>query len=122
MGIGPLLLAVAPFSWPVLVLARISRGPATVGSMVLAVYTGVHRFARPGPETSCYMSVIFLVNGLARLIAPSATAIVAGHLSHRAILLSGGMAVLTASSLFLLAGRGDSEKPAEVHAEAVHQT
>jgi MFS family permease len=104
-GLDPLLLAIAPFSWPVLALARIVRGPATVGSIVLAYYTGVHFFARPGRDTSCYMAAFVLVNGLARLVAPSATAVLASHLSHRMILFCGAAGVLTASALFLYAGR-----------------
>src|SRR5262249_53557031 len=50
-GLDAVLLALSP-SLLVAAIARTSRGPATVGSMVLSVYTGVHRFARPGPETS----------------------------------------------------------------------
>ena len=99
-GADPTLLAIAPFLLPVVVLARILRGPATVGSMVLAVYTGVHRFAKPGPDTSCYMSALFLVNGFARLVSPSLSAFAVGYLGHRGILLTGGLATLTASALF----------------------
>jgi hypothetical protein len=109
-GADPTLLAIAPFLLPVVVLARIVRGPATVGSMVLSVYTGVHRFAKPGPETSCYMSALFLVNGVARLLAPSASALVVGHLSHRGVLLVGGLAVLTASALFFRMAKQDSHE------------
>jgi hypothetical protein len=68
--------------------------------MVLAYYTGVHAFARPGGDTSRYMSVLLLVNGMARLLAPTATAMVSTHLSHRTILLLGGIGVLAASGLF----------------------
>jgi hypothetical protein len=99
-GADPTLLAIAPFLFPVVLLARIVRGPATVGSMVLSVYTGVHRFAKPGPDTSCYMSALFLVNGTARLLSPSASALAVGYLGHRGVLLAGGLAVLTASALF----------------------
>lgn len=106
-GLDPLLLALAPFVWPALLAARISRGPATVGSMVLAVYTGVHRFARPGRDTSCYMSALFFVNGLARLFAPTATALVSGHISHRMILFCGALGVLSASALFLRIDRAE---------------
>lgn len=107
-GLDPVLLAVAaPFAWPVLAAARMVHGPATVGSMVLNVDTGIHRFTRPGPDTSRYMSLLFFVNGCARLLAPSAAAVLAGQLSHRLILLYGGMAILTASGLFLAAGEKD---------------
>jgi len=109
-GSDPTLLAIAPFLLPVVVLARIVRGPATVGSMVLAVYTGVHRFTRPGPDTSCYMSAIFLVNGIARFFGPIAAAFASGYWSHRTILLLGGSAVLTASALFW---REDARSQAE---------
>jgi hypothetical protein len=116
-GLDPLLLTMAPLSHVALVAARISRGPATVGSLVLAVYTGVHRFARPGPDTSCYMSALFLVNGLSRFLAPTAAALLVGHMSHRAILFCGSMGVLSASALFLLAGLG---QPEEMSAARVH--
>jgi len=117
-GADPTLLAIAPFLLPVVLLARIVRGPATVGSMVLSVYTGVHRFTRPGPDTSCYMSAIFLVNGIARFLGPIATAVAAQHWSHRVILLIGGLAVLTSSALFLLAdSRSNSEAPLAVKPE-----
>src|SRR5262249_8029528 len=89
-GLDPLLLSIAPFFWPALVVARISRGPAIVGSMVIAVFTGVHSFAQPGPDTSRYMAVLFFANGLARLIAPVAAALLSGYLSHRMILACGG--------------------------------
>jgi MFS family permease len=103
-GLDPVLLAIAPHSWPVVVIARMIRGPALVGSMVLAVYTGVHRFARPGPDTSFYMSALFLVNGIARFSAPIAAALLVGHVSHRTILLSGGLVVLAASALSAYTG------------------
>ena len=104
-GADPVLLALTvllPCWWPTLLAARTLRGPATVGSMVLAGYTGIHSFARPGPDTTRYMAVLFLVNGVARLVAPSAAACCAGHLSRPAILLCGGLTVLAASFLFLL--------------------
>ena len=100
-GIDPLLLAVAPPAWPILLFARICRGPATVGSMVLTFYTGVHSFASPGPDTSRYTAVQFSVNGVARLTAPAAAAFLSGHMSHRSMLLSGSLGVLAASALFL---------------------
>ena len=37
-GIDPVLLAVAPHFWPTVIAARIARGPATVGSMVISLY------------------------------------------------------------------------------------
>jgi MFS family permease len=97
-GLDPLLLAIAPHSWPTVITARILRGPAMVGSMVLAVYTGVHRFARPGPDTSFYMSALFFVNGIARFSAPIAAAVLVNHISHRTILLSGGLLILAAAA------------------------
>lgn len=100
-GLDPVLLALGGSIWPIVALARIVRGPSTVGSMVLAYYTGVHSFAEAGPETSCYMAAFVLVNGMARLIFPTAAALAAGHISHRMILLAGGMAVLAAAGLFL---------------------
>ncbi len=111
-GLDPLLLSLAPMlsSWPALmwsaiVVARVVRGPAAVGSMVLAFYTGVHAFARPGKDTSCYMATQFLFNGLARLGAPTATALLSGYFSHRAILFVGAAGVLAGSALFRLSAR-----------------
>ncbi len=100
-GLDPVLLAIAPI-WPVIALARVISGPAQVGSMVLHNYTAVHAFAKPGPDTSYYMGTLFFFNGLARLLAPSATAAAVGFMSHRAILLSGGLCVLASGILFRL--------------------
>lgn len=99
-GLDPILLATAPASWPAVIAARIARGPAILGSMVLCFYTGVHRFAAPGRNTSRYMAALFLVNGMARLLAPAAAALALGFLSRRSILLCGGLGVLVASALF----------------------
>ncbi len=99
-GLDPLLLATTGSWWPALILARICRGPAMVGSFVIAVYTGVHSFAQPGPQTSRYAGATMFVNGLGRLLAPMATAMLSGHISHRAILLAGGIGTLTASAVF----------------------
>ncbi len=103
-AMDPVLLAIAPY-WPVIVFARIIHGPAMVGSLVLAIDTGVHAFARPGPDTSRYMAVVFMVNGLARFLAPSAAALVSGHMSHRMILFCGGIVMLTSSALFFYRDR-----------------
>ena len=99
-GLDPLLLATGGGWWPAMILARICRGPAMVGSIVIAVFTGVHSFARPGPETSRYAGAQMFVNGLARLLAPMATAMLSGYISHRAILLAGSIGTLTASAMF----------------------
>jgi MFS family permease len=99
-GLDPLLLATAGSWWPALIVARICRGPAMVGSIVIAVYTGVHSFARPGPDTSRYAAAMMFVNGLARLLSPMATAMLSGHISHRAILLTGAIGTLSASAVF----------------------
>jgi MFS family permease len=99
-AIDPLVLAIFPTSLPLVVIARLIRGPATVGSLVLSYYTGVHSFARPGRDTSCYMASMFLINGLARLLGPIGVAFLSGRLSHRGILLSGGAGVMLASAMF----------------------
>lgn len=100
-GLDPVLLAAAPSFWPAVIAARIARGPATLGSMVLTFFTGVHSFARPGRNTSRYMAALFLVNGFARLFAPAGAAIMLAYWSRRSILLVGGMGVLASSALFL---------------------
>jgi hypothetical protein len=104
-GLDPLLLAAAGPWWPALIVARICRGPAMVGSIVIAVFTGVHTFARPGPDTSRYAAVLMFVNGMARLLSPMATAALSGHISHRTILLAGSIGTLTASVMFLAGHR-----------------
>jgi len=104
-GIDPVLLAVAPHFWPTVIAARIARGPATVGSMVICFFTGVHSFARPGGDTSRYMAALFLVNGFARLLAPLAAIFLLAYLSRREILFYGGLGVLVASAMFLWSDR-----------------
>jgi hypothetical protein len=103
-GLDPCILAVFP-AWPALIFARILRGPATLGSMVIAFFTGVHSFARPGGATSRYMAAHFLVTGVARLTAPAAAAFALAYLSRRSILLGGGACILLASALFWWYGR-----------------
>ena len=99
-GLDPLILAVAYFSLPAVIVGRVARGPATLGSMVLTFFTGVHSFARPGRNTSRYMAALFLVNGVARLIAPSAAAFALSYVSRRSIILCGGLGILVSSALF----------------------
>jgi hypothetical protein len=99
-GLDPFILATLSFAWPALIVARILRGPATLGSMVIAFFTGVHSFARPGSDTSRYMAAQFLVNGTARLLAPTAAAFGLAYLSRRSIILYGGLGVLASSVMF----------------------
>ena len=106
-GIDPVMLALAPRFWPTVIAARIARGPATVGSMVICFFTGVHSFAKPGADTSRYMAALFLVNGFARLAAPMTAAFFLDHqlLTRIQILLYGGVGVLLASAMFLWSDR-----------------
>jgi hypothetical protein len=99
-GLDPFLLSTASKVWPVAILARALRGPATLGSMVIAFFTGVHSFARPGAETSRYMAAQFLVNGICRLAAPIAAAFAIGYLSRRSIILYGSLGILASSAMF----------------------
>ena len=99
-GLDPFILAVAYFAWPAVIAARMLRGPATLGSMVIAFFTGVHSFARPGADTSRYMTAFFLLNAIARLSAPTAAAFLLTYLSRRSIILCGGLGILTSSLLF----------------------
>jgi MFS family permease len=107
-GLDPVLLAAAPSFWPTVIAARIMRGPAALGSMVLCFFTGVHSFARPGCDTSRYMAALFWVNGIARLLAPMAAAFMLGYISRRSVILCGGLGVLAASALFY---RNDRHRP-----------
>jgi hypothetical protein len=100
-GLDPFLLAVASFAMPLVILARCLRGPATLGSMVLTFFTGVHSFARPGGDTSRYMAALFLINGVARLVAPTFAAFMVAYLSRRSIMLCGGLGILASSAMFL---------------------
>jgi hypothetical protein len=117
-GLDPLLLSMTALTsawplltWTLIAVARTVRGPAAVGSMVLAFYTGVHAFARPGRDTSCYVSTQFLANGVARLAAPLATAFSSGYLSHPAILFIGASVVLTGSWLFQVSAKVFHQSP-----------
>ena len=119
-GADPLILATLSFSWPALIVARILRGPATLGSMVIAFFTGVHSFARPGGDTTRYMAAQALINAFARLLAPAAAAVAVGFLSRRSIILYGSFAILLASLLFWWQDRsGPAEVPdfSEAHVE-----
>jgi len=107
-GLDPLILATASFSLTLVILGRIARGPATLGSMVIAFFTGVHSFARPGGETTRYMAAFFLVNGVARLAAPSAAAYALAFISRQSILLCGGLAIIVSSTMFLWNERRES--------------
>jgi hypothetical protein len=99
-GLDPIIVAAAPWTMPSLVMARCLRGPATLGSMVISFFTGVHSFARPGANTSRYMAAQFLVNGIARLVAPTTAAIALAYWSRRSIILYGGLGILVASVWF----------------------
>jgi len=114
-GLDPVLLTSAPTVWPVVIAARILRGPATLGSNVICFFTGVHSFARPGADTSRYMSALFLVNGFARLLAPTASAFMLAYMSRRGIIFFGGLGVLAASALFRWNDTGEqaADPPAE---------
>jgi MFS family permease len=113
-GLDPVLLAGAPSFWPAVIAARILRGPATLGSMVICFFTGVHSFARPGADTSRYMAALFFVNGFSRLLAPTASAFMLAYMSRRSIIFFGGLGVLAASALFRW---NDSEEEAPRPAE-----
>ncbi len=106
-GIDPFILSVAYFVWPAVIFARMARGPATLGSMVIAFFTGVHSFARPGPDTSRYMTSLFLVTAMARLTAPTLAAFLLAYLSRRSIILYGALGILVSSALFWWNDRRD---------------
>jgi hypothetical protein len=99
-GLDPIILAIAGSSLILVVLGRIARGPATLGSMVIAFFTGVHSFAPPGGDTTRYMSAFFLVNGVARLAAPCAAAFAVTFASRQSVLLWGGLAIMLSSLMF----------------------
>jgi hypothetical protein len=104
-GLDPLILCAFPTVWPAWFVARAIRGPATLGSMVIAFFTGVHSFARPGGATSRYMAAQFLINGTARLLAPTAAAFALAYLSRRSIIFYGSITILIGSAMFWWYGR-----------------
>jgi hypothetical protein len=106
-GLDPFVLVAVPLGWPALVAARAMRGPATLGSMVIAFFTGVHSFARPGAETSRYMAAQFLITGFARLLAPAAAAVALGYMSRKGIIFWGSIGILGSSVLFWWNGRNE---------------
>jgi len=112
-GLDPIILALANFSLPAIVVGRVGRGPATLGSMVIAFFTGVHSFAKPGAETSRYTSMYFLANGVSRLTGPAAAAVALSFMSRRGILLAGGLGILASSLMFLWGDRKDTAESAE---------
>ena len=99
-GLDPFILAVASFSLAAVIVGRMARGPATLGSMVISFFTGVHSFARPGADTSRYMAASLLTNGISRLVAPTVAAFALSYLSRRSIILWGGIGILVSSALF----------------------
>lgn len=99
-GLDPFIIATGYAFLPALILARSLRGPATLGSMVIAFFTGVHSFSRPGVETSRYMAAQFLITGAARLLAPIAAAYATVYLSRRSIILYGSLTILVSSVMF----------------------
>jgi hypothetical protein len=103
-GLDPFILAGAS-AWPALIVARTLRGPATLGSMVIAFFTGVHSFARPGGDTSRYMATQFLINGMSRLLAPAAAAFALAYLSRRSMIFYGSLGILASSVMFWWNGK-----------------
>jgi hypothetical protein len=99
LAFAGVILAIAGASLTLVVFGRIARGPATLGSMV-AFFIGVHSFAKPGGNTTRYMAAFFLVNGVARLVAPSAAAFAGAFLSRRSILPCGGLGIIPSSVMF----------------------
>ena len=104
-GLDPFILAIASAFLPAVIAARMARGPATLGSMVISFFTGVHSFAQPGGATTRYMSALFLVTGIARLTAPATAAFALSYLSRQSIIFYGSLAILASSALFLWNGR-----------------
>jgi hypothetical protein len=132
-GVDPLLLAGA--AWlagvhPLLeaipaVLGRVSRGLVLGGSWILWWQVGVNHFAKPGGDTSRYLGLILFVNGLARLLGPSAGAwMLQAHCSLGAIFGVGGILVLMSSALSWVQSineRGDQGLSTIAAFEATHR-
>jgi hypothetical protein len=70
------------------------------GSWILWWQIGVNHFAKPGGDTTRYLGVMFFVNGWARLLAPTAGALMLqGNCPLGAIFGIGGLLVLMSSWL-----------------------
>jgi len=102
-GLDPLILAVTTVVWPIVamplaIVARMARGSAMGGSWVLSWQIGVNHFAPPGADTSRYMGVQILMNGIVRLIAPTVGAIILTRSSPAMLLRIGGTGVLLSAA------------------------
>ena len=105
---------------------RISRGAVSGGSWILWWQVGVNHFARPGGDTTRYLGVMFFVNGWARLMAPTAGALLLqGDCPLGAIFGAGGTLVLLSSWLSwrqCCNERGDERLSTMAIFEACHRT
>jgi Major Facilitator Superfamily len=100
-GIDPLLLAVAPF-WPsgaiwIAMAARMFRGGVMNGSWVLWWQLGSNYFTKRKDMTSVYNGLLFSLNGVQRIAAPTLGAFIGAALSRREVLVVGGCLVLLSS-------------------------
>jgi hypothetical protein len=117
-GIDPLLLALAPF-WPpgailIAAVARIFRGAVMNGSWVLWWQLGSNYFTRRKDMTSIYNGLLFSLNGVQRIGAPTVGAIIGATLARREVLVLGGTLVLISSAYAWLQARsekGDGRYP-----------
>jgi Major Facilitator Superfamily len=110
-GIDPLLLAVAPF-WPtgailIAAVARVFRGGVMNGSWVLWWQLGSNYFTRRKDMTSVYNGLLFSLNGVQRIGAPTLGAYVGAAFSRREVLVVGGCLVLLSSLYAWLQARSE---------------
>jgi Major Facilitator Superfamily len=110
-GIDPLLLAIAPF-WPsaaimIAAVARIFRGGVMNGSWVLWWQLGSNYFAKRKDMTSVYNGLLFSLNGVQRIGAPSLGAYLSAAFSRREVLIIGGCLVLLSALYTRLQARAE---------------
>lgn len=108
--------AIAPYapaaSLGLAVVSKISYGCVMGGSWILYWQVGVAHFARPGADTSRYMSLMTAVSGGARLIGPSLGALlVLLTQALAAVFLIGGATTFLSSLLCHLGYRRERDDP-----------
>ncbi len=107
-GLDPLLMALAslatafaPLALLLTVAGRICRGLVMGGSWILWWQVGLNHFAPPGADTTRYMGLLMVVNGISRLFAPLLGAWILQTGGGSAVLSAGALLVLGSSLLSL---------------------
>jgi len=100
-GLDPILLGLAAITAPassvglvIAVFARSCRGACMGTAWVLWWMVGVNYFAPPGADTSRYMGIQTLLNGIARLATAGAAALLLQSVDRIGVLFIGGFLIM----------------------------